>query len=134
MDAERISDGIPVLLKPVQKTSPEAPILQFLSTESLRNDDENHAVPLLDVLDDPAIPDGVILVMPLLRPITSPLPTTVYDCLRLVEQTLKVRNASAWFGAMSLSEVKFWKGLSFLHRHQIAHRNDTNGSSMRTSY
>ncbi|KIO26729.1 hypothetical protein M407DRAFT_243622 [Tulasnella calospora MUT 4182] len=102
LDAERLSDGQMVFLKPVLKTSPEIEIGRLLTSEDIRKDPRNNAIPLLDVIDDPVIPHSVILVLPLLRSIDSPPPSSVGECLDLVDQTLK--------------------GLVFLHEHEVAHR------------
>ncbi|KAG8922681.1 hypothetical protein FRC01_013737 [Tulasnella sp. 417] len=110
LDAERISDGVPVFLKPIPKSSPEIPIGILLTSDKLRDDSRNHAVPLLDVIEDPTDPDGVILVLPMLRRIDSPLPGSVKECLELVEQTLE--------------------GLVFLHELQVAHRDCAWGNIM----
>ncbi|KAG8926388.1 hypothetical protein FRC01_008928 [Tulasnella sp. 417] len=110
LDAERISDGVPVFLKPVPKSSPEIAIGILLTSDKLRDDSRNHAVPLLDVVEDPTDPDGVILVLPMLRRIDSPLPGSVKECLELVEQTLE--------------------GLVFLHELQVAHRDCAWGNIM----
>ncbi|KAG8913702.1 hypothetical protein FRC01_004417 [Tulasnella sp. 417] len=102
LDAERLSDGQIVFLKPVPKTSPEIEIGCLLTSEDMRKDPRNHAIPLLDVIDDPVVPNTVILVLPLLRLIDSPPPSSVGECIDLVNQTLE--------------------GLVFLHKHGIAHR------------
>lgn len=87
LDAKRISDGTPVFLKAVSKASPEVGIGRYLS---LRNDPRNHAVPILDSLDDPVDPEQVILVMPVLRQIDQPLPASIRECADFLEQTLEV--------------------------------------------
>ncbi|KAG8898375.1 hypothetical protein FRB99_007484 [Tulasnella sp. 403] len=102
LDAERISDGRPVFLKHVPRTSPEIGIGRFLFSEELRKDPRNHACPLLDVLEDENDPENVITVTPLLRPVKAPLPGLIKECVEMIEQTLE--------------------GLVFLHQHKIAHR------------
>ncbi|KAG8922679.1 hypothetical protein FRC01_013735, partial [Tulasnella sp. 417] len=89
LDAERLIDGQIVFLKPVLKTSPEIEIGCLLTSEDIRKDPQNHAIPLLDVIDDPVVPNTVILVLPLLRAIDSPPPSSVGECIDLVNQTLE---------------------------------------------
>ncbi|KAG8914067.1 hypothetical protein FRC01_004240, partial [Tulasnella sp. 417] len=89
LDAERLSDGQIVFLKPVPKTSPEIEIGCLLTSEDMRKDPRNHAIPLLDVINDPVVSNTVILVLPLLRLINSPPPSSVGECIDLVNQTLE---------------------------------------------
>ncbi|KAG8898377.1 hypothetical protein FRB99_007486 [Tulasnella sp. 403] len=110
LDAERTSDGRPVFIKHIPKDSPEIPIGQYLSSEELRRDPRNHACPLLDVLEDENDQDNVIIVAPLLRPVTSPSPASVKECVEMVGQTLE--------------------GLAFLHERKIAHRDCALGNIM----
>ncbi|KAG9024139.1 hypothetical protein FRB95_012039 [Tulasnella sp. JGI-2019a] len=110
LDATRVSDGKVVYLKSTLRSSPEIRIGEFLWSEQLRNDPCNHAIPLLEVLDDPDDSDLVILVIPLLRRLDSPRPASVREVVSLVEQTLE--------------------GLSFLHEHGIAHRDCAWGNIM----
>lgn len=74
------------------KTSPEVDIGKYLSTPELRSDPRNHSVPLFDVFDDPADPNSVILVIPLLRRLGDPLPESIGEVLDFIDQTLEVRN------------------------------------------
>ncbi|KAG8956902.1 hypothetical protein FRC03_010723 [Tulasnella sp. 419] len=102
LDAERISDGKTVILKYVSVESPEIRIGRYLSDRDLRSLPQNHSIPLLDVLYDPADLGHAILVFPLLRPITFPEFATVGECVDFMNQALE--------------------GLAFLHEHEIAHR------------
>ena len=65
-------------------------MLSFLSTNKLKNDPRNYAVPLLDVLEDPTDPKNAYLVLPLLRTIIEPPPASVRECIDFMEQTLDV--------------------------------------------
>ncbi|KAG8898674.1 hypothetical protein FRC01_010816, partial [Tulasnella sp. 417] len=89
LDALRVSDGAMVFLKLVSKSSPEVEIGRFLASEELRMDPRNHTIPLLDVIEDSTNPERVILVLPSLRAIDSPSPTTIKECLEFVNQTLE---------------------------------------------
>ncbi|KAG8894693.1 hypothetical protein FRC00_008581 [Tulasnella sp. 408] len=110
LDASRISDNKTVCLKHVPKSSPEIDIGKYLSTKELQNDPRNHALPLIDVLEDPSDPDHAILVLPLVRRIDIPEPASVRESVDLVEQTLE--------------------GLVFLHEHKVAHRDCARGNIM----
>ncbi|KAG9047865.1 hypothetical protein FS837_001341 [Tulasnella sp. UAMH 9824] len=97
LDAERISDGQQVFLKAVPKSSPEVEIGKYLSSPELRHNPRNHSIPLFDVLDDPVVPGGVILVLPLLRLLGEPLPDSVREALEIVEQTLEIAHRDCAF-------------------------------------
>ncbi|KAG8896484.1 hypothetical protein FRB99_008868 [Tulasnella sp. 403] len=103
LDAVRESDRRTVTLKYASKDTPEIEIGQYLmSSDDIKNDPQNHCIPLLDVLRDDSDPEHVILVFPLLRPLHEPPPVSVRECVDFVQQTLE--------------------GLVFLHKHKIAHR------------
>jgi hypothetical protein len=72
MDATRISDGRPVMLKevPLEEGPYELQINKLFSTEPVYSDPRNHCVHLLDVIELPN--DPPILVQPLLRPFYKP--------------------------------------------------------------
>ncbi|KIO23719.1 hypothetical protein M407DRAFT_48980, partial [Tulasnella calospora MUT 4182] len=110
LDAQRISDGLFVMLKEVHSSSSEAFIARFLSSELLRNDPRNHAVPVLDVFPDPLDDKKVLLVFPLLRHVQKPPFLSIPEALDLIEQTLE--------------------GLVFLHEHEVAHRDCALGNIM----
>lgn len=91
MDATRISDGIAVILKVVERSGKELEITRFLSNEQLRTEERNHCVPLLDVLD-PGEGNQVFLVEPLLRTFDDPKFVSVEDGLSFIRQLLEVRS------------------------------------------
>lgn len=72
MDATRISDGKPVILKklPIQEGPYELEINKLFSTEPLSSNPRNHCVHLLHVIELPN--DPPIIVHPLLRPFYNP--------------------------------------------------------------
>lgn len=78
------------MMKEVGSGSKEAQISSYLSSDDIKNEPRNHAVPLLDVLQDVVKPDTVLLVFPLLRHITDPAIASVSEALDLVDQTLEV--------------------------------------------
>ena len=89
-EATRISDGIKVILKKVDKRSNEAAIATYLSNKRC---EDNHCVPIFEIFEDET--DGTIefIVMPLLRRFDSPSFDTVDEVIDFMRQTLKVRNA-----------------------------------------
>ncbi|KAG8927577.1 hypothetical protein FRC02_008058 [Tulasnella sp. 418] len=110
LDAKRLRDGKIVMLKHVKSTSPEIPIGRYVSSPELRDAEQNHCIPLLDVLEDPLDSEYSILVLPLLRRIELPSVQTVGECIDFMRQTLE--------------------GLDFLHEHEIAHRDCAKGNLM----
>ena len=90
MDATRISDGKPVMLKRLlTKEGPyELEINRLFSTEPLFSDPRNHCVHLLDVIelsDDPPI-----MVHPLLRPFYKPPLQTYGEFVTFFSQICEV--------------------------------------------
>jgi hypothetical protein len=90
MDATRISDGRPVMLKKLLKEEGphELQINKLFSTEPLSSDPRNHCVPLLDVIelrDEPPI-----LVHPLLRRHYDPRFQTFGEFVTFFSQTCEV--------------------------------------------
>lgn len=90
MDATRISDGRPVMLKKLFKYEGlhELEINKLFSTEPLSSDPRNHCVPLLDVImlrDEPPI-----LVHPLLRRHYDPRFNTIGEFVTFFAQTCEV--------------------------------------------
>jgi hypothetical protein len=72
MDATRISDGKPVMLKKLlsQEGPYELEINKLFSTEPLSSNPRNRCVHLLDVIEFPN--DSPIIVHPMLRPFYKP--------------------------------------------------------------
>ncbi|KAG8945125.1 hypothetical protein FRC04_001191 [Tulasnella sp. 424] len=92
LDATRISDKRTAFLKHISKSSPEIEIERYLSTKELQSDPRNHALPALDVLEDPSDSEHVLLVLPLVRRIDTPEPASVRESVDMVEQTLEGRS------------------------------------------
>ncbi|KAI8968722.1 kinase-like protein [Trametes punicea] len=99
MDATRLSDRELVAIKSFLKDGHELHIAQFFAS---LHDDDNHCVPIHEILSDPYDPDLALMVMPYLRPCNNPEFGTVGDVIQFVDQTLQ--------------------GLVFMHRHRVAHR------------
>jgi serine/threonine protein kinase len=104
LDATRISDGRFVALKSISKgMCPDEPSLGlFFSTEPRASDVRNHCVPIYEVLQSPTDTDRSILVMPLLRLHDDPRFDTIGEGVEFLRQ--------------------IFQGLSFMHFHQVAHR------------
>ena len=90
MDATRISDGRPVMLKRlVNEEGPyELQINKLLSTEPLSSDPRNLCVQLLDIIDLPDVPP--IMVHPLLRPFYDPPLRTFGEFVTFYAQVCEV--------------------------------------------
>ncbi|KAJ6569293.1 hypothetical protein B0H19DRAFT_937864 [Mycena capillaripes] len=100
LDAIRIRDNFPVVLKIVDLTLTEEAIIAFLTEEPGA---EKHTLPLLEVIQMCDTPGWAFLVVPRMRQCDDqPLFTTVGEFGEFVEQVLE--------------------GLVFLHSRNIAHR------------
>ncbi|TFK74343.1 hypothetical protein BDN72DRAFT_833699 [Pluteus cervinus] len=112
IDATLIKDGKRVTLKRVNKEDHpnELEITQLWSSEALSNDPQNHCIPLLDVLYPPNHPDHLIMVLPFLRTYDTPRFDTFGEVIDCVDQ--------------------LFKGLQFIHRQHVAHRDIHPGNIM----
>ncbi|KAG2364053.1 hypothetical protein BDR07DRAFT_1280698 [Suillus spraguei] len=106
--ATRTSDGARVVLKRIQPSihPHEIEVGNFLASEPLKRQRENHCVEMLDVLQVPDEADETILVLPLLRPFDNPPFETIGE---IIDFTLQV-----------------FEGLQFMHKHRVAHRDCMN--------
>ncbi|KAI0294563.1 kinase-like domain-containing protein [Russula brevipes] len=110
MDATRISDGKPVMLKrlPLEEGPYELEINRLFSTEPLSSNSRNHCVRLLDVIELPD--DPPIAVHPLLRPFYDP-PFQTY-------------------GEFVTFFAQICEGVQFMHENHVAHRDCTSENIM----
>ncbi|KAF7316353.1 Protein kinase domain-containing protein [Mycena indigotica] len=104
MDARRISDDKPVMLKAVvaSKHPHEVEIATLFSSPALAGHPRNHCIPILETLQDPEDAGLQILVMPrLIRFLRPDFDTVgeVIDCFR-----------------------QLFEGFEFMHEHFVAHR------------
>jgi len=101
MDATRISDGRPVMLKLLLPTEGphELRINQLVSSEPLRSDPRNHCAPLLDVIELPNEPQ--IMVHARLRPFNDPPMQTYGEFVAFFGQLCEV-SATRFRGAVVL--------------------------------
>ncbi len=93
MDATRISDGRPVVLKRllVEEGPYELQINRLFSTEPLASNPRNHCARLLDVIQLPG--DQPILVHPMLRRHNNPRFRTIGEFVTFFAQLCEVRPA-----------------------------------------
>ncbi|KAI0077229.1 hypothetical protein K474DRAFT_1596436 [Panus rudis PR-1116 ss-1] len=110
MDATRLLDGSRVSIKRVSTLNNEIKIARYLSSDVLQKEPDNHCILMLDVLTDPIEPSTALMVMPYLRPFDNPPFGAIGEVLDFVRQTLE--------------------GLSFMHRHGVAHRDCAAGNIM----
>ncbi|CAL1702594.1 unnamed protein product [Somion occarium] len=108
IDATRIEDGKLVYIKRIRTGDTETQIATMLSSPELRQDPRNHAVPILEVIQDDEDLSISYLVMPFLRPIDNPAFESVDELLDFGDQILE--------------------GLVFLHEHDVAHRDCSSGN------
>ncbi|KAI0633261.1 hypothetical protein C8Q77DRAFT_1157496 [Trametes polyzona] len=104
MDARRISDGIIVTLKQLDKTlrPEEVELIEMFSAEPRATDTRDYRVPVSELLQSPLVQDLVFFVVPHLMRYDSPRFYAVgeaVDCFRELIQ-----------------------GSQFLHQHHVAHR------------
>ena len=90
MDATRISDGRPVMLKRLldEEGPYELQINKLFSIEPLSSDPRNRCVKLLDVIELPN--DPPVMVHPLLRPFYDPPLQTFGEFVTFYEQICEV--------------------------------------------
>ena len=93
MDATRISDGRPVVLKRLlaEEGPHELQVNRLFSTEPLASNPRNHCVRLLDVIELPG--DPPILVHPMLRQHNDPRFRTIGEFVTFFGQICEVRLA-----------------------------------------
>jgi len=119
MDANRIFDGRPVMLKLlVPAEGPhELRINRLVSSEPLRSDPRNHCAPLLDVIELPN--ESQIMVHARLRPFYDPPLQTYGEFVAFFGQLCEVNDTLSWSGRSCYSTNQ---GIQFLHENNIAHR------------
>ena len=88
-----MADGKLVYIKRLATSSEELRIALLFSEEARRADPRNHAVPILDVLQDPDNADISYVVMPLLHYFDEPRFEDVSDAIDFVTQMLEVYRA-----------------------------------------
>ncbi|KAJ8515361.1 hypothetical protein ONZ45_g7197 [Pleurotus djamor] len=120
LDARR-SDGERLMLKCIEKSLHpyEAEIGQYFSSPELLQDTNNHCVPIYEVLHPPGDEEMLVLVMPLLRPHDDPRFDTTGEVIEMLHQVFEVGDFDIPFVH---SLTIFVKGLQFMHKHHVAHR------------
>lgn len=117
LDATRISDGRPVMLKrlPNKEGPYELQINRLFSTEPLSSDPRNRCARLLDVIQLPN--EEPIMVHSLLRPFDNPPLRTYGEFVTFFEQICEVCH----FPRCGLHRSSH-KGVQFMHSNRVAHR------------
>jgi hypothetical protein len=92
MDATRVSDGVYVSLKIVEKSlhPHEVEIGQWFMSEPLASHPKNHCVPFFEVLSPPNDKDRQLIVMPLLLPFARPQFDTFGEVMECFRQLFEV--------------------------------------------
>ncbi|KZT13173.1 uncharacterized protein LAESUDRAFT_638707 [Laetiporus sulphureus 93-53] len=90
VDATRIADGQLVYIKRVQTGDDESQIATMLSSPPLRDDPENHSVPILDTFRDAEDENISYIVMPFLRLVDEPPFALVGEMVDCVDQIMEV--------------------------------------------
>ena len=78
------------MIKKIVRNGEESHIIQMLNAPGPRKDPKNHAVPFIEVIDDPNDETVSYLVMPLLRNASDPPFQYVKEIMDFVDQTLEV--------------------------------------------
>jgi hypothetical protein len=115
LDAVRVEDNKPVVIKRVQVGSDEVAICRMLSSPELRKNPHNHAVPVLDYFAKDGESQRGFLVMPLLRKFDDPPFGTVREVVDFVRQILQVIQ-NPWESPRSTSDTHILAGNHFLAR------------------
>ncbi|EDR00410.1 uncharacterized protein LACBIDRAFT_334175 [Laccaria bicolor S238N-H82] len=102
MDTVRIHDGARVVIKEVATWKEEIPIVLYLSSEALRQDPRNCAVPILDILLLPDTDEFALMVMPMLLGFARLPFRRIGEVAEMFQQWLK--------------------GIELMHEHNIAYR------------
>lgn len=90
VDAIHEATGKRVYIKEVPTESEELRISQLLTQEEWVADQRNHCVPLTRVFKDHSDPSVSYMVMPFLRPVTTPPFETVKEIIKFTDQILEV--------------------------------------------
>lgn len=90
LDVTRNKDGETVCIKRILKQPDEVNIAQYLSSQQLLRNSNNHTVPIMDAFRDPELPEVDYIVMPVLRPYDDPEFGAVGEVIEFVTQILEV--------------------------------------------
>ncbi|KZV99365.1 hypothetical protein EXIGLDRAFT_640546 [Exidia glandulosa HHB12029] len=109
----RKADGSVVAIKWIpdaEHTVHELEIMRFLSSDDLRKDPRNRAVPLLDTFSHPTLPHGVFIVTPWLG-------SLIHFPVKFVNELMDFM-------------LQTFDAIAFLHEHGVAHRDCTGPNIM----
>ncbi|KAH9035414.1 hypothetical protein EDB84DRAFT_1269482 [Lactarius hengduanensis] len=124
MDATRIRDGFPVVLKKVlpEERPHELSINRLFSSPEHSRERDNHCAPLLDVIElPPRFGSQQLMVFPLLRPFNGPRIQTFGEFAAFFTQICEAR----LHFTCSSTVLILLQGIRFLHRRNVAHRDCT---------
>jgi hypothetical protein len=106
MDAVRVSDQTPVVLKKVDTTvhPHELDIANFFSTEFMAKDPRNHCLAVLETLCVSDEQTSTVVVMKQLRPYHDPRFDTIGEAVECFRQLFEVRIAyNTWSAVLCIS-------------------------------
>ncbi|CAE6386170.1 unnamed protein product [Rhizoctonia solani] len=107
LDATRVSDGRQVVIKILipstddREGEDEYEVLQYFSSDSIKDDPANHVVPCYDSFPIPGVENGMFVVMPLLSRYDFPPFYSLDEVQNFLQQV--------------------FEGIMFMHAHDIAH-------------
>ena len=107
-----------VFIKRVLSAGEELRIARLFSQVPQNDDEHNHAVPVLDVFEDPQDSGISYMVMPLLHHLNEPPFQHVVDAIDFVTQMLEVRP----FPRDKSLRAQIMQGLAYMHAKGVAHR------------
>ena len=87
-------------VKRVETDGEEVKIAQFLNEEAVRDDPQNHSIPILDVFEDDEDKKISYLVMPFLRLMDDPPFSHINDVVEFVDQVLEVRDTFSYLDVL----------------------------------
>lgn len=90
LDAIRIKDNKPVFVKKIRTWTDELPVALYLSSDVMRSDPRNRAMPLVDVILLPDDDESALIVMPLLREFDTPPFARRMEVIEALRQFLQV--------------------------------------------
>ena len=123
MDAVRVRDGCPVVLKQVspEEGPYELEINRLFSSSELPDDPRDHCAPLLDLIELQGSEYHKIMIFPLPRPFNSAQFQTVGEFVAFFTQICEVILIFAYLSSRHNSRLVA-QGIQFMHKHNVAHR------------
>jgi hypothetical protein len=123
MDATRILDGRPVMLKKVLPADGphELTINQLFSSPEHSRKRDNHCAPLLDVIELPRhFGSQKLMVFPTFAPFQSTTDPNIWGICRLLHSDM--RGKTKFHISMYHPDTLSTQGIRFMHERNVAHR------------